>query len=115
MKTSSENIIQNLHCFIAKHSIDIIHYNLKSCFWWRGRKAILTKKYTNVTGEIINKETIVCILYPMQYKRFGAFVFQGLFFVRDLGTGVSIGGVDCHDLLMTGQRIKVQKQWLSFY
>ncbi|WP_378182087.1 hypothetical protein [Aquimarina sp. SS2-1] len=112
MKDSPKEIIRDLHLFIDRHRIDIIKYNLKSSFWWKGRKAILTRRYTNFCGEVIEKEAMVCILDRMQFIRFEEVIHCGMFFVYDLNTGVIIGGIDCKDLLLTGQRIKVKNQLL---
>ncbi len=111
MKGSPKEIIQDLYKFIDTQTIDILKYNLKSSLWWKGRKAILTKKYTNFCGETIEKEAMVCIVSPMQYIRFEEVMHCGLFFVGDLHTGVIIGGVDCNDLLLTGQKINIKNHW----
>lgn len=85
-----------------RYTIDIVKYNLKSPSWWEGQRAILTKEYQNISGEVIGKEAIVTILFPMQSIRFGEVIHRGLFFIRDLDTGVCIGGIDYEDLLLAG-------------
>lgn len=113
MQGSQKNIIRGLERFIEKHSIDIVKYNLNSPSWWKGRKAILIRKYKNICGEVIQKEAMVCILFPMQFIRFEEVVHCGDFFVRDLKTGVCIGGINYQDLILTGQKIKVSDYWPS--
>lgn len=102
MKSFRRDIIRDLHKFINRQRIDIIKYNLKNSHWWKGRTAILTKKYKNLCGEVIEKEAIVCVLYPMQYIRFEEVIHRGMFFVKDIETGIIIGGIDHSDLLLTG-------------
>lgn len=82
------------------NAIDIITYNLKSSAWWNDQTAIVTKKYQSISGEVIDKEATVTILYSMQRIRFGQVIHQGSFFVQDLKTGVQIGGIHCSDLVL---------------
>ena len=112
MNISHNHIIQKLDEFIDRHSINIVKYNLKSADWWEGRLAILTQQYRNFCGEVINKEAVVCILYPMQYIRFNEVIHCGVFFVRDMNSGVCIGGIDHYNLILTGKKIKVEQDWL---
>ena len=114
MKHPQADIIQRLDRFIAAHGIDIVKYNVKGRHWWKGRKAIITRRYENVCKEVIPVEATVCILYPMQYIRFKEVIHCGAFFVRDLDTGVSVGGISYRDLVLTGQRVKVAESWLFY-
>ena len=113
MENSPKNIIQNLYQFIDEHKIDIIKYNLKSSVYWKGQKAILTRKYKNFCGEVIEKEAIVCILHPMQYIRNAEIIQAGLFYVCDLKTRISIGGIDCYDLILIDERIELKDSILE--
>ncbi|WP_010181408.1 hypothetical protein [Aquimarina agarilytica] len=112
MNTTHNHIIQKLDEFIDQHRIGIVKYNLQSTDWWKGRLAILTKKYRNFCGEVIDKEALVCILYPMQYIRFNEVIHCGVFFVRDINSGVCIGGIDHYNLILTGKKIRVKEDWL---
>ena len=107
MKPSKNDILVPINHFINEHSIDPLKYNLKSSLWWEGRVAILTQKYSNFSGEVIEKESIICILFKMQVIRFESVYHTGQFYVRDLTTGVCIGGIDHTKLVLTGKIIQV--------
>ncbi len=108
MIPSKTSIIESLNQFITKHSIDLIQYNCKSDYWWQGRTAILTKSYINISGGVIEQETLVCILFKMQFIRFDNVIHAGQFFVYDIETGVGIGGVDYNHLILLTEKRKIQ-------
>lgn len=112
MKQVDCPIVRRLNDFMNYRKIDILKYNLKSPEWWQGQLAMLTKRYTNISEEVIEKEAFVCILFPMQYIRHNVVIHNGAFFIKDVNSDICIGGVSYKYLVFYGQKAKVGKDWL---
>ena len=96
----STTIFRSLNIFYEDVHVDIVKYTLRSNHWWHGRKAIVLKNYSNFSGDRIQAESLIVILWKMQKRRFDYYLHTGLFYVRDLDTGVEIGGIDYNDILL---------------
>lgn len=94
-----EQVIIECNRLFSEKEIDIIKYNIYSSNWWRGRQAVLLKKYNNISGDVIEKGCEVSILFKMQKGRFRNYIHTGQFYVKDMNN-IQIGGIEYYDLIL---------------
>ena len=86
--------------------ITLNKYDYHSSTWWKGKKACITKSYTNASGQIIEKDSLVNIQFKLEkLNRQNNLIHRGFFFVEDKN-GICIGGVYCEDLILLTEFIK---------
>ena len=83
--------------FTINNIISIIDYHIYNDKFWKGKKAILSKSYSNFLGETIEKGKVVRVIKKMQYVRFNEIIHNGSFAVKSMNK-IKIYGIDYQDL-----------------
>lgn len=81
------------------HQISKNKYDYHTSEWWCGRKAIVLKNYKNISGDTIDRDSLVTINSKMELKKPGYQIHNHTFYVTDT-KGVSVGGILCEDLVL---------------
>ncbi len=78
--------------------ISEIEYLTKGNSFFKNKKGILLRDYDNFSGFTIKRDAIIIILEKMQRIQEEEILHPNLFYVREINTGIEIGGIRSRDI-----------------